>query len=143
MLPASARLRRRDDFTYVVRNGRRAGRGALVVHVAGAGLGRVPAGSPGAGSTDGQTDEPASGHPARAGFVVSRAVGPAVTRNLVARRLRHLVRDRLPLLPDGADVVVRALPAAATRSYDGLAGDLDAALAKVLVRTERATAPAP
>jgi ribonuclease P protein component len=139
VLPASARLRRRDDFTNVVRNGRRAGRGALVVHVAGAGLGR----SPSTRSTDVQIDEPASGHPARAGFVVSRAVGPAVTRNLVARRLRHLVRERLPLLPDGADLVVRALPAAATRSYDGLAGDLDAALGKVIGRPEAPAAPAP
>jgi ribonuclease P protein component len=128
VLPASARLRRRDDFTRVVRNGRRAGREALVVHVAGAGLGRRPAAAD-------AIDEPASGHPARAGFVVSRAVGPAVTRNLVTRRLRHLVRERLPLLPDGADLVIRALPAAATRSYDGLAVDLDAALGTVLRRT--------
>lgn len=28
------------------------------------------------------------------GFVVSKAVGPAVTRNLVKRRLRHLTRAR-------------------------------------------------
>ena len=28
----------------------------------------------------------------RVGFVVSKAVGPAVTRNLVKRRLRHLAR---------------------------------------------------
>ena len=79
--------------------------------------------------------------PARAGFVVSKAVGPAVTRNLVTRRLRHLLRERLPQLPDGADLVVRALPAAATRSYDGLAGDLDAALAKAMARPERSAAP--
>ena len=31
----------------------------------------------------------------RVGFVVSRAVGPATTRNLVKRRLRHLSRERL------------------------------------------------
>jgi ribonuclease P protein component len=102
----------------------------------------VPAGTrSGEDSPDGRS--PASGHPARAGFVVSKAVGPAVTRNLVTRRLRHLLRDRLDLLPAGADLVVRALPAAATRPYDELAADLDAALAKAVRRPERAAAPAP
>ena len=69
---------------------------------------------------------------ARAGFVVSRAVGPAVVRNKVRRRLRHLVRDRLAALPHGTDLVVRALPAAADRDYTGLGCDLDAALASAL-----------
>jgi ribonuclease P protein component len=142
VLPASARLRRREDFSRVVRSGRRVGRGTLVVHVAGAGLGRVPAGTRSGEDSPGGSS-PASGHPARAGFVVSKAVGPAVTRNLVTRRLRHLLRDRLDLLPAGADLVVRALPAAATRPYDELAADLDAALAKAVRRPERAAAPAP
>jgi ribonuclease P protein component len=143
VLPANARLRRRDDFTRVVRSGRRVGRGALVVHVAGVGIGRSARDTaPAVQNSALTTDEPASGHPARAGFVVSRAVGPAVTRNLVERRLRHLVRERLPLLPPGADVVVRALPAAATRSYAELAGDLDAALGKAVGHRERVTAPA-
>jgi ribonuclease P protein component len=66
--------------------------------------------------------------PARAGFVVPKAVGNAVARNLVRRRLRHLVRERLTALPAGAEVVVRALPAAAKSGYDELARDLDAAL---------------
>jgi ribonuclease P protein component len=140
VLPASARLRRRDDFTRVVRTGRRVGRGALVVHVAGAGLGRASSAAP-AEATPATDSSPATGRPARAGFVVSRAVGPAVTRNLVTRRLRHLLRDRIAGLPVGADVVVRALPAAATRSYPELAGDLDAALAKAVARPERSAAP--
>lgn len=67
--------------------------------------------------------------PARAGFVVSRAVGGAVVRNAVRRRLRHLVRDRLGDLPPGSLLVVRALPGAADRSYARLGADLDAALA--------------
>jgi ribonuclease P protein component len=66
---------------------------------------------------------------ARAGFVVARAVGGAVVRHQVKRRLRHLVRDRLAGLPGGARLVVRALPAAAGRSYQELGHDLDAALA--------------
>ena len=66
---------------------------------------------------------------ARAGFVVSRAVGNAVVRNKVKRRLRELVRDRLGNLPAGTDLVVRALPAAAKRTYAEMGADLDAALA--------------
>jgi len=66
---------------------------------------------------------------ARAGFVVPKAVGAAVQRNKVKRRLRHLVRERIGRLPAGTDLVVRALPIAADRSYQGLSSDLDAALA--------------
>ena len=74
-------------------------------------------------------DEPAQASTARAGFVVSKAVGNAVVRNRVRRRLRHLVRPRLADLPAGASLVVRALPDAATASFDRLGADLDAALA--------------
>ena len=66
--------------------------------------------------------------PARVGFVVSRAVGPAVVRNRVKRRLRHLVRDRLPQLQPGAVYAVRATPASATASYAELGEALDRCL---------------
>jgi ribonuclease P protein component len=72
----------------------------------------------------------------RVGFVVSKAVGPAVTRNLVKRRLRHLCRERLPVLPSGSMLVIRALPAAAGASYHELGGELDRSLAKVAVTTD-------
>lgn len=65
---------------------------------------------------------------ARVGFVVSRAVGPAVTRNLVKRRLRHVLSRRLSELPHGARVVVRALPASAGAS----SAQLDAAVGRAL-----------
>jgi ribonuclease P protein component len=109
VLATAQRLRRRGEFAAAVRGGRRAARGALVVHL------RLP-------------DSPHAAGPARAGFVVPRAVGGAVVRNQVKRRLRHLMRERLGRLPDGTDVVVRALPAAARRPSAGLAADLDAAL---------------
>lgn len=54
------------------------------------------------------------GPPSRAGFVVSKSVGNAVTRNRVKRRLRHLVAAALPDADPAVDVVVRALPAAAS-----------------------------
>ncbi len=63
---------------------------------------------------------------------MSKAVGGAVVRNLVKRRLRHLVRDRLALLPAGSLVVVRALPGAGEADHHQLARDLDTALQRLL-----------
>lgn len=118
MLPTDNRLRRREDFATAVRRGRRAGRPLLVVHL-----------------RSGATDPHAPGESApstRAGFVVSKAVGGAVVRNQVKRRLRHLVRDRLSELPPGSLVVVRALPGAGDADHAQLARDLDAALQRLL-----------
>jgi ribonuclease P protein component len=80
------------------------------------------------------TDDAGAAQPPLVGFVVSKAVGNAVTRNLVKRRLRHLARERLGSLPGYSVLVVRALPAAGTASYDALARDLDSALRRVLRR---------
>jgi ribonuclease P protein component len=107
MLAKTHRLRRRGDFAATIRAGRRARGGTLVVHLSEGGGDDVPV---------------------RAGFVVSRAVGGAVARNRVRRRLRHLVRGHLGELPTGTRLVVRALPAAATVTYHHLAGDFAAAL---------------
>jgi ribonuclease P protein component len=124
VLPTGNRLRRREDFATAVRRGRRAGRPLLVVH-----LSSVPS------AQRGSTGPHAPGEttpPARAGFVVSKAVGGAVVRNRVKRRLRHLMRDRLALLPAGSLGVIRALPGAGEAGYDQLARDLDAALRRLL-----------
>jgi len=76
-----------------------------------------------------------------AGDHLGKAVGPAVVRNLVKRRLRHLVRDRLSGLPAGSLIVVRALPQAASASYQDLKRDLDAALKRLLKAEPAVTAP--
>ena len=68
--------------------------------------------------------------PPRVGFVVSRAVGGAVVRNLVRRRLRELVRSRLDRLPEGL-LVVRATPQAAAASYASLDADIDRCLERL------------
>jgi ribonuclease P protein component len=60
--------------------------------------------------------------PSRFGFVVSKAVGNAPTRNLVKRRLRMLAR---PLAGEiQGDVVFRALPSAAVSNWDSLGADV-------------------
>lgn len=100
-------MRTSEEFRQTIRSGKRSARPTLVAHV-------VPGGT---------------GHTS-VGFVVSKAVGPAVVRNRVKRRLRHLMRERVDLLPAGSRLVVRALPHAAQQSASSLAGDLDAALSK-------------
>ena len=72
--------------------------------------------------------DPVQAGPVRVGLVVSKAVGTAVTRNLVKRRIRHLALARLADLPPGSVLVIRALPAAATATYAGLGEELDRAL---------------
>src|SRR5699024_9654967 len=64
---------------------------------------------------------------ARVGFVVSKAVGGAVQRNRVKRRLRAIVRDTLEEIPDQSALVVRDLPRAAESSYAQLQSDLHTA----------------
>jgi ribonuclease P protein component len=120
MLPAGSRLHTSDEFTAVVRLGRRSASPRLVVHL----LTPRPGGDP-----DGS---------ARVGFVVSGKVGNAVVRHRVTRRLRALVRAQLAVLPPGTDVVVRALPAAAAASSAELGRDLRSALTGAL-RKARAT----
>jgi ribonuclease P protein component len=117
MLTRENRLSSGADFAHAIRGGRRAGTRTLVLHLA------HPAAA-----------EPAGGakcEPARVGFVVSRAIGTAVVRNLVKRRLRHLARERLASLPGSVVLVVRALPAAGEASYAELGADFDAALSRV------------
>lgn len=70
--------------------------------------------------------------PPQVGLVVSKAVGNAVVRTRVKRRLRHLARERLSMLPGSAVLVVRALPAAADADSTQLGGDLDRCLQRVL-----------
>lgn len=115
MLTRDHRLTSGQEFTRTVRTGHRAGTRTLVLHLA------VSAAE-------------TAGTGPRVGFVVSKAVGSAVTRNLVKRRLRHHARERVSSLPGCAALVVRALPPAATASYAALAGDFDRALGRVLDR---------
>jgi ribonuclease P protein component len=117
LLPAERRVRRRGDFAATVRDGRRSGSGGLVVHLI---------------STPESTRSAAA--PSRAGFIVGRGAGPAVTRNRIRRRLRHLMAPRLDALPHGTTVVVRANASAANCTSAELARTLDRLL-------ERAVSP--
>jgi ribonuclease P protein component len=130
VLAAAQRLRRREEFAATIRAGRRAGRGVVVVHIDApddiAGTAGVPSAVAPSEAVPAPVQRP--GLPARAGFVVPKVVGNAVTRNKVRRRLQHLIGERLAGLPPDATVVVRAIPGAADRAFPELAADLDAAL---------------
>jgi ribonuclease P protein component len=72
--------------------------------------------------------------PTRFGFIVSKAVGIAVERNTVRRRLKAVCRALLPELEPGHEIVVRALPAAAQASWTTLQGEIRRAVDKVGAR---------
>jgi ribonuclease P protein component len=108
VLSPEHRLRRRTEFTDVVRRGRRVSRPLLTVHL-------LSAPEPGV----------------RVGLVVSKAVGGSVVRSQVSRRLRHLLRDVVPALPAGARLVVRASPRAAAADSAALGADLRGALRRL------------
>lgn len=62
--------------------------------------------------------------PTRLGFIVSKAVGGAVVRNRVRRRLRAIGRELLPSIGTGTDVVVRALPGSETIGWPELRSEI-------------------
>jgi ribonuclease P protein component len=113
VLPSDNRLTDGASFRQCVRVGRRSGSRTVVVHLA--------------DEVDATFGVPGP----RIGFVVSKAVGNAVVRNRVKRRLRHLAREHVSSLPGSAVLVVRALPASATASSGELSTDLARCLARV------------
>lgn len=122
MLAAGNRLTDPEGFRAASRRGHRAGARTVVTHLL----------LPREQQVVGMSGPPPGGQPAaRAGFVVSKAVGNAVVRNRVKRRLRHAVRDRIAELAPGSVLVVRALPPAAAASYTELAADLERCLQRV------------
>jgi len=122
VLDRSHRLTASALFSTATRRGRRAGTRTLVLHLL---SNRDPADRRDPG---GDAAEPL------VGFVVSKAVGNAVTRNRVKRRLRHLVRARLASLPRQSVLVVRALAPSAEASSARLGTDLETALRRLGVQ---------
>jgi len=113
-----------EDFRRTIRQGVRVGRSTVVLHAD--------------SSTSDHADSSTSDE-VRVGFVVSKAVGGAVVRNRVKRRLRHLAADRLADTPAGTRMVVRALPHSAEAVAE-LQTDLPSAWASALRRlAERGT----
>jgi ribonuclease P protein component len=76
----------------------------------------------------------------RFGLIVSKAVGSAVVRHRVARRLRHICARVTADLPAETDIVIRALPGVADVNSDELLRQLRSALRKLGVARESTAA---
>ncbi|MET8773747.1 ribonuclease P protein component [Nocardia sp. NPDC004654] len=130
MLPEPYRLHHRADFSRTVRRGQRIGRRDLVVHALVHGYDGV------VGSDERHSAPVATGALVRVGgprfgLIVSKAVGSAVIRHRVARRLRHMCAEVISDLPAEADIVIRALPGAANAESDELLRQLRSGLRKL------------
>ncbi|MET7770464.1 ribonuclease P protein component [Nocardia sp. NPDC005366] len=130
MLPEPYRLHHRADFSRTVRRGQRVGRRDLVVHALVHGYEGI------VGASERNSDPVVTGSMVRVGgprfgLIVSKAVGSAVVRHRVARRLRHMCAKLIPELTGEADVVIRALPGAATADSAELLRQIRGALRKL------------
>jgi ribonuclease P protein component len=108
--PRSSRLLRHADFDRVYKQGRRHFPASMTVFYLERKLpelARVPA---------------VSG--LRIGFTVGRALGGAVQRNRMKRRLREAVRLTRPVPGPGADVVINPKKAVLTAPFDVLLNEL-------------------
>ncbi len=102
MLARANRIVRPEDFRMIVRRGQRSSTPLAVYY-------RV---------------ERSPADPARFGFIVSRAVGGAVDRNRLRRRMRAVGREFIEAGVTGIDVVLRALPGSAQRDWASVAADM-------------------
>ncbi|GAA1405561.1 ribonuclease P protein component [Glutamicibacter uratoxydans] len=114
MLPKNQRLRLAQDLTATVRSGVRSGRRNVVLYA-----------RPRANDQVGD----------RFGFIVSKAVGIAVKRNLAKRRMREIAHE-LRRDDGNLDIVVRALPGAAELSWDELRSQVTSAFASAVRKSE-------
>lgn len=105
MLARANRVVSGADYRRIVRKGRRVSGRVTVAYL----------------------DRVAAGESARFGFIVSRAVGGAVVRNRVRRRLKAACFAVLGAAPERA-VVIRALPSAASADWDVLRAEVSAAV---------------
>lgn len=99
------RLRRQAEIAYIRRRGKRATALTFTAYLA----------------------ELACSRP-RIGITISKAVGKAVVRNRIRRRLRGILDGTSLFLPERCGLLLVVRPEAAPASYDRLAGELAGAL---------------
>lgn len=76
----------------------------------------------------------------RFGYITSKKVGGAVTRNLIRRRLQGISNLLITEDHGAVDIVFRVLPAAATSSYDQLHSEVRKQLDMLYSSTNQLTA---
>lgn len=120
------RLRRHADYQWVYANGRKQfGKGMGYFYAV-----RPPADAPNARRSD--TTGP------RIGLTVPKALGKAVDRNRIKRRLREAVRRALPFLTAPVDVVLHPRRSARDAEWPALEREVAAVFRAVQSAAERA-----
>ena len=109
--PKSARLLKHADFQHVYEQGRRQFSANMTFFY-------LP-------RTDGAAQAP------RVGFTVSRALGGAVTRNRIRRRVREAVRRHLATLTPAVDVVINPKKSAMRADFTALEREVASAFAAI------------
>ena len=71
---------------------------------------------------------------ARFGFIVSKAVGNAVVRNKVRRRLRAVAAQLLPTVPAHLDIVVRAFAGSPQAEASVLRAEIAEGIERIVVK---------
>jgi ribonuclease P protein component len=120
--PKTARLLKHADFEKVYKTGQRHFSGNITVFF----LRRPRASAEAEG-------------PARVGFTVGRALGPAVVRNRIRRRVREAVRLHLFRLTTPVDVVINPKKTALGAAFTQLAEEVQRAFVKIEASTGRGT----
>jgi ribonuclease P protein component len=132
VLARANRIVRADDYRNTVRRGRKSATAHCVVYVR-------------------ASSAPTSD--SRFGFIVAKTVGNAVVRNTVRRRLKAVAHEILVsgvqprstavgsessiarVLPEGTDVVIRALPGSIEVPWSTLLEEIAGVIDKTLVRS--------
>ena len=70
----------------------------------------------------------------RFGLTTPRALGPAVLRNRIKRRLRAIAHPRMHLLPPGTDLILHPRPEAATLAFSALVSEIETVFRTVAAR---------
>jgi ribonuclease P protein component len=109
--PKSARLLKHADFQHVYEQGRRQFSANMTLFY-------LP-------RTDSAAQAP------RVGFTVSRALGGAVTRNRIRRRVREAVRRHLATLTPAVDVVINPKKSAMRADFAALEREVASAFAAI------------
>ena len=124
MFPRSARLLRHADFECVYKLGRRHFSASMTVFY----WPRAEAGSGGANHAATKSPvKPAVAPGLRIGFTVSRALGGAVVRNRMKRRLREAVRMTRPAAGPNADVVINPKKSLLTVDFTAVVNEVSRA----------------
>ncbi len=79
----------------------------------------------------------------RFGITVPRALGPAVLRNRIKRRLRVVARAAHALLPSGIDVILHPRPIVATMPFPELEHEMNAIFRTITARLAAGAANGP